>query len=60
MTVTENFLDYNWKEIKEKGGSSWLLLILHLLPAVFNVLVNRVAQKGTDLGHDSTATTSSP
>lgn len=57
MSVTEKALGYSWKK-ERVPGCSWLLLILRLLLAVFEVFVDSVAQEGPNLAHEGTTTTS--
>ena len=54
LSVTEKALGYDRKR-DWVPGRHWLLLILL---AVFQLFVDDVAQKGTNLAHEGTATTS--
>lgn len=59
MSATEKTLDYNWKEgFPGSLGLLLLLLLMPFLPAIFKVFVDSVAQKGTNLAHEGTATSS--
>lgn len=71
-SVTEEALDCSWKRRRQGRkaglpGSCWLLLLLSLCLlffflfsslSAFDLLVDSIAQKGPDLGHEGTATAS--
>ena len=58
-SVTEEALDCSWKrKTRRKAGlpgSCRLLLLLALFLSAFDLLVDSIAQKGPDLGHEGTS-----